>query len=280
MLGMSRVGIWAAWGVLVGNSAAAKAAIDATPSANEHAQMFSDLWGWMRVLCFWLLDLLQWLAGLTGSWGAAIILVAVLVRLVTYPLARRALVEQKRFNETQERLKPTLAHIKQNYKGGEQAERIIELYKENKVNPAAGMKPLLIVLLQLPIFIALFQILRQAPELRNVSFLWLADLSQPDHAFALGIPLPWFGGYFNVMPLIMVATIMLAAMTAPGEAQGSSARKRHWITGLMALVFFIAFYSFPAGLVLYWITTNLLHVAQQLLVSAPSSSAPVAVTRE
>lgn len=242
--------------------------------------MFSDLWGWMRVLCFWLLDLLQWLASFTGSWGAAIILVAVLVRLVTYPLARRALVEQKRFNETQERLKPTLAEIKQSYKGGEQAERIIDLYREHKVNPAAGIKPLLIVLLQLPVFIALFQILRQAPELRNVPFLWLTDLSQPDRAFALGTQIPWFGSYFNVMPLIMVATIMLAAITAPGEGQGSSARKRHWISGLMALVFFVAFYSFPAGLVLYWITTNLLHVLQQLLVSAPSSSHHVAVTRE
>lgn len=242
--------------------------------------MFSDLWGWMRTLCFWLLDLLQWLASLTGSWGAAIILVAVLVRLVTYPLARRALVEQKRFNETQEKLKPKLAEIKQNYKGGEQAERIIDLYKEHEVNPAAGIKPLLIVLLQLPVFIALFQILRQTPELRGVPFLWLADLSQPDHAFGLGIQVPWFGGYLNVMPLIMAATIMLAAITAPGEAHGASSRKKHWISGLMALVFFVAFYSFPAGLVLYWITTNLLHVLQQLLVSRQGRSGHVALKSE
>lgn len=276
----ARLGRWSASGSLVSGCVVAKAANVAAPLSNEHSQMFSELWEWMRVLCFWLLALLRWLAGLTGSWGAAIILVAVLVRLVTYPLARRALVEQKRFNETQERLKPTLAHIKQNYKGGEQAERIIDLYREHKVNPAAGMKPLLIVLLQLPIFIALFQILRQAPELRNAPFLWLADLSQPDHAFAFGTQIPWFGSYFNVMPLIMVATIMLAAITAPGEGRGSSARKRHWISGLMASVFFIAFYSFPAGLVLYWITTNLLHVMQQLLVSARGSSTHTAATRE
>lgn len=242
-----------------------------TPPGTERSLMFADLWGWMRTLCFWLLDLLQWFAGLTGSWGAAIILVAVLVRLVTYPVARRVLVEQKRFNEMQERLKPALAEIKSNYKGGEQAERIIDLYKEHRINPAAGIKPLLIVLLQLPIFIALFQILRQAPELRGVPFLWLPDLSQPDHALALGVQLPWFGSYLNVMPLIMAGTIILAAITAPGEGQGPSTKKRHWISGLMALVFFVAFYSFPAGLVLYWVITNLLHVAQQLLVRAPGS---------
>lgn len=266
----ARIGVVCA--ALASGSAIAKAVTVAASDVGERSQMFSDLWGWMRVICFWLLDLLQWLAGLTGSWGVAIILVAVLVLLVTYPLARRALAEQKRFNETQERLKPTLAKIKQNYKGGEQAERIIDLYKEHKVNPAAGVKPLLIVLLQLPIFIALFQILQQAPELRGVSFLWIADLSQPDHAVALGTQLPWFGSYFNVMPLIMVGTIMLAAITTPGDVQRSSARKRLWISALMALVFYVAFYSFPAGLVLYWVTTNLLHVAQQLLASARGGS--------
>jgi YidC/Oxa1 family membrane protein insertase len=271
---------WLAWALFASGCAVARAADAAAPPGTERSLMFTDLWGWMRTLCFWLLDLLQWLAGLTGSWGMAIILVAVLVRLATYPVARRVLVEQKRFNEMQERLKPALAEIKNNYKGGEQAERIIDLYKEHKVNPAAGIKPLLIVLLQLPVFIALFQILRQAPELRGVSFLWLADLSQPDHAFALGTQLAWFGGYLNVMPLIMAGTIMLAAITAPGEGHGSSAKKRHWISGLMAVVFFIAFYSFPAGLVLYWITTNLLHVAQQLLVSAPGSPAHAPVTPE
>lgn len=275
-----RFGMRVICGALASGSAMTKAAAVAVPVTDERSQMFSDLWGWMRVVCFWLLDLLKWLAGLTGSWGGAIILLAVLVLLVTYPLARRALAEQKRFNETQERLKPTLAEIKQNYKGGEQAERIIDLYREHKVNPAAGVKPLLIVLLQLPIFIALFQILQQAPELRGVSFLWIADLSQPDHAFALGTQLPWFGSYLNVMPLIMVGTIMLAAITTPGDVQRSSARKRLWISALMALVFYIAFYSFPAGLVLYWVTTNLLHVAQQLLVSERNGSPDAVAPRE
>jgi YidC/Oxa1 family membrane protein insertase len=264
--------VWLAASLLLIFTAVTRASNLPAATTSERVQMFSGLWSWMRTLCFWLLDLLRWLAHMTGSWGLAIILVAVLVRLVTYPFARRALVEQKRFNEMQLRLKPALAAIKRDYKGGEQSERIIDLYREHKVNPAAGVKPLLIVLLQLPVFIALFQILKQAPELRGVSFLWIDDLSQPDRLFALGMRLPWFGEYFNVMPGIMVGTIMMAAITAPGENSGGDpGHKRMWASGLMALVFFVIFYAFPAGLVLYWIIVNLLHVAQQMLVNARAS---------
>ena len=235
--------------------------------------LFSGLWGWMRTLCFWLLDLLQWLAALTGNWGVAIILVAVLVRVFTYPFARRALRQQKHFNEIQAKLAPKLKEIKQNYKGGEQSERIIELYEDHNVSPSAGMKPLLMVLLQLPIFIALFQILDQAPELRGESFLWIKDLSQPDRLIAIGTQLPWFGSYLNVMPVILAATIVLVAFTTPGENDNSASRKRHYISAAMAVSFFVIFYSFPAGMVLYWIMANLLHMAQQMLVARKGSDA-------
>jgi YidC/Oxa1 family membrane protein insertase len=259
-------------GLLLACAGMAQAAESADPSA-----MFSGLWGWMRMLCLWLLDLLQWLAAFTHSWGAAIILLAVLVRLFTYPFARRALAEQKRFNEAHRKLEPTLREIKQQYKGGEQSERIIALYDEHGVNPMAGVKPLLIVLLQLPVFIALFQILRQAPDLHGARFLWIPDLSQPDRLFSLGTALPWFGDAFNLLPILLTATIMLSALSVPGESQHDTGRrKRLLVTGAMAAVFFVMFYSFPAGLVLYWISANLLHVVQQRLAARP---APVGVTR-
>ncbi|MFZ2235499.1 MAG: YidC/Oxa1 family membrane protein insertase [Dokdonella sp.] len=256
-----------AWMVLVllGITSSVRAGVLA-PEAGRDV-MFSGLWGWMQTLCFWLLDLLQWLAALTGNWGVAIILVAVLVRAFTYPFARRALRQQKHFNEIQAKLAPKLKEIRQTCKGGEQSERIIELYEDHNVSPSAGMKPLLMVLLQLPIFIALFQILEQAPELRGASFLWLKDLSQPDHLIAIGMQLPWFGSYLNVMPLVLAATIVLATFTAPGDGANAASRKRHYIAAAMAVSFFVIFYSFPAGMVLYWIMANVLHVAQQLLVA-------------
>ena len=247
----------------------------AAPMASAHAlaapaaaaPMFAGMWGWMRTLCYWLLDLLRWLESITGNWGVAIILVAVLIRVVTYPFARRALYEQKRFNEAQRLLAPRLREIKQNYRGGEQSERIIALYKQHKVNPAAGVKPLLILLVQLPVFIALFQILRQAPELRQAPFLWVADLSQPDRLLPMGIHLPWLGSYLNILPVLMVGSILLATFTAPKDPEATSSLRRWLATAAMAIVFFVLFYNFPAGLVLYWVTVNLLQVAQQLLVT-------------
>lgn len=229
--------------------------------------LFPGMWGWMRTLCTWLLELLRFLAGVTGNWGVAIILLAVLVRLVLYPFARRALREQKHFNEIQSILKPQLAQIKARYRGGEQAEHIEELYRAHDLSPAAGMKPLLLVLLQLPILVALFQILLHAPDLRNAGFLWIGDLSQPDHLAPLGVSMPWFGAFLNILPFALAASTMLGAFFIPGENDHAVARKALWIGLAMAVVFFVLFYSFPAGLVLYWIATNLLAAGQQAIVA-------------
>ena len=233
----------------------------------DPAAMFPGMWGWMRTLCTWLLDLLQFLAGTTGNWGVAIILLALLVRLALHPFARRALREQKRFNETQQTLKPLLADIKARYRGGEQAEHIEELYRAHGVSPAAGMKPLLLVLLQLPILIALFQILLHAPDLKGAGFLWIDDLSQPDRLAPLGMSLPWFGSYLNILPFALAASTMVGAFFIPGERDRAAMRKVAWASTAMALVFFVLFYSFPAGLVLYWTATNLLAAGHQALVA-------------
>ncbi len=235
--------------------------------------LFEGLWGWMQALCLFLLKVLDVLAALTGSWGLAIILLALLVRLVLYPFARRALFEQKRFNEAHAKLKPQLDAIKANYRGAEQAERLDDLYREHKLNPAAGMKPLLLVLVQLPILVALFQILLKAPELRGVPFLGIADLSQPDRFAVLGADLPWFGAWLNLLPFVLAGTLVLGGLFVPGEHDAQAARKRLWITGAMALVFFVLFYSFPSGLVIYWIATNLLAFAQQWLVASREKAA-------
>jgi YidC/Oxa1 family membrane protein insertase len=229
--------------------------------------MFPGMWGWMRTLCTWLLELLRLLADATGNWGVAIILLALLVRLVLYPFARRALREQKRFNQTQQTLKPLLADIKARYRGGEQAEHIEELYRAHGVSPAAGMKPLLLVLLQLPILFALFQILLHAPDLKNAPFLWIDDLSRPDRLAPLGTSLPWFGSSLNILPFALAASTMLGALFIPGEGDRGVLRKALWASAAMALVFFVLFYSFPAGLVLYWTATNLLAAGQQAIVA-------------
>lgn len=237
-------------------------------------EMFPHLWGWMQALCIWLLDLLRWLHGLVGNWGVAIVVLSVLVRLALYPFARRALLSQKRYNEAYERLKPELQQIKRDYKGGEQSERILALYKSHELSPVAGVKPLLIVMLQLPIFIALFQILEHATELKDASFLWIADLSRPDQIGYFGFSIPWMGNQLSALPIVLAITVVLAGVVVPGDQKGTPAhRKRVWGSAIMAFAFLVIFYPFPAGLMVYWITNNILQFVQQLVAGHSFSRA-------
>ena len=231
--------------------------------------LFPGLWQWMRYLCFGLLWLLEVLFALIPSWGLAIIALAVLVRLAMYPLARRALAGQHAFAEVQRKIQPEITEIKQNFKGGEQSERILQLYEKQGVSPLAGLKPLLIVLVQIPVFIALFHVLGQAFELREASFLWIDTLAEPDRLFSIGFELPLFGAYFNLLPVLLAATTLMTLKLSPAPAADAAAQRRQNVfLVLMAVGFFLVFYPFPSGMVLYWTAANLLHIAQSRLTSA------------
>ncbi len=228
--------------------------------------LFPGLWQWMRYLCFGLLWLLEVLFALIPSWGLAIITLALLVRLAMYPLAKRALAGQHAFAEVQRRIQPEIAEIKQRYKGGEQSERVLQLYEKHGVSPLAGLKPLLIVLVQIPVFIALFHVLGQAFELREASFLWIDTLAEPDRLFSFGFELPLFGAYFNLLPVLLAATTLMTLKLSPAPAADAAAQRRQNVfLVIMALGFFLVFYPFPSGMVLYWTAANLLHIAQSRL---------------
>jgi YidC/Oxa1 family membrane protein insertase len=231
--------------------------------------LYSESWGWMRVLTLGLMHVLVAIQNIIGNWGLAIIFLAVMVRIALHPLAKRALASQKRFIALQEKIKPQLVEIKSKYKGGEQSERILRLYEKNQTNPFAGLKPLLIVLLQLPIFVALYHLLGQLFELRDEAFLWIATLAEPDKLFSLGVDLPLFGPYFNLLPTLLalstIASIKLSPAPAPASDTESSVRQNIFLV-FVTLVFFLLFYSFPSGIVLYWTAANLLHLAHVLYV--------------
>lgn len=227
--------------------------------------LFSGLWSWIRWLPLGIMHLLNLLHDLVGSWGIAIILLAVLVRLVMHPVAKNAMTAQKKFIAVQKKIQPELNAIKKEFKGGEQSERILQLYERHKVSPLAGLKPLLIVLVQLPIFISLYHLLGQAFELRTAAFLWMDTLAEPDQLFPFGVDLPFFGSYFNLLPVLMSVSTLLSIKLSPAPAADAKASFRQNIMlGLMTLGFFLLFYSFPSGMVLYWTMANLLHLAYGL----------------
>lgn len=235
----------------------------APPSLDYSPLLFQNLWSWMRHLSLGLMWALAALHTLIPSWGLAICLLAVLVRLLLYPLGRWAMSSQQRFAEVQAEISPKIREIKQNYRGGEQSERILQLYEARGVSPLAGLKPLLIVLIQLPVFVALFHVLGQVFEFRDASFLWMQSLAEPDRLFAFGVNLPFFGAWFNLLPVLMAITTLASIKLSPAPAASAAEKRRqNLFLLLMAVVFFLLFYPFPSGMVLYWIMANLLYIAQ------------------
>ena len=240
-----------------------------TGGADFSGILFFGIWTWMAALCSGMLWVLKIIYGFVSNWGLSIILLAVLVRIVMYPFARKVLSSQKAFAEVQKIIQPEMQAIKKAYRGGEQSEKILELYKKHGVSPFAGLKPLLIVLMQLPIFIALFHVLGRAFELRSASFLWIENLAEPDQLFIMGFNLPFFGEYFNVLPVLMAITTLLTIKMSPAPAVDKSGRFwQNFFLIFVAIAFFLLFYTFPSGMVLYWTMANVLHLLQQIIVES------------
>ncbi|TWI66069.1 YidC/Oxa1 family membrane protein insertase [Desulfobotulus alkaliphilus] len=229
--------------------------------------LFSSLWQWMRLLVLGMMHLLYAIHGLVMNWGVSILILALLVRLAIHPVAKKAMESQRRFAELQKEMKPRIRAIKEKYRGGEQSERILHVYERYGVSPLAGLKPLVIVGIQIPVFIALFHLLGQAFELRSAGFLWITSLSEPDRLFSFGRDLPFFGTCFNLLPLLMSLTNLLSIKfsPAPADTEKSTWKNKAGLI-LLALGFFLLFYSFPSGMVLYWTMANLLHLAHTLWI--------------
>jgi len=227
----------------------------------------SGLWGWMDWICQGVLRLLIFIHLVIPNWGLSIIFLALIVRVVLYPLSVKAMKSQMKFVSAQKEMLPELKEIKKNFKGGEQSERILQLYKKHQVSPFAGLKPLGIVLIQLPILIALFQVLGTAEELRNAGFLWINSLAQPDKLFSFGYNIPLLGGYFNLLPFLMAGFTLLSFKLAPSPtAEPKDERLQNVFLVGMTLMFFFLFYSFPAGMVLYWTFANIFHIVQHWIM--------------
>ncbi|MFQ5995261.1 MAG: YidC/Oxa1 family insertase periplasmic-domain containing protein [Acidiferrobacterales bacterium] len=221
--------------------------------------LFSGLWVWMRAISLGLLFLLTALYSLVGNYGVAIALLAVAVKILMWPLTKIADRWQQQVNETQSRLQPQIKEIKASHKGAEQTERIVELYKQEHVHPLYALKSLFGFLIQIPIFIAAFYMLNENFGLSGVSLAWVDDLSKPDHLARLPFQIPFFGGYLNLLPFIMTTVTLLASWLYDAPTLSAELQRRQRLNlYIVAFVFFVLFYTFPAGMVFYWTCTNLI----------------------
>jgi len=198
-------------------------------------------YGWLTILAKPLYWLLEKIHGFVGNWGWAIVLLVVLIKAAFYWLnasAYRSMAKMKAINprvmELRERLKDKPQLMQQ---------EMMRIYREEKVNPLGGCFPILI---QIPVFIALYWVLLSSVEMRNAPWVgWIADLSSPD---------PYY-----ILPLVMAVTTVFQTALNPLPPDPLQA-KLMW---MMPVVFSVMFFFFPAGLVLYWITNNILTIAQQ-----------------
>lgn len=202
-------------------------------------------YGWFTILAkplFWVLDQLH---KLIGNWGWSIVALVVLLKAAFYGLnasAYRSMAKMKAVNpkimEMRERLKDKPQQLQQ---------EMMRIYKEEKVNPLGGCLPIVV---QMPVFIALYWVLLSSVEMRNAPWIgWITDLSVKDPLY--------------ILPIVMTGTTLLQTWLNPTPPDPLQARMM-WI---MPLVFSVMFFIFPAGLVLYWITNNLLSIAQQYVIN-------------
>jgi YidC/Oxa1 family membrane protein insertase len=190
---------------------------------------------------FWLLDYINsWL----GNWGWSIIVLTLLIKLVFYKLSETSYRSMAKMRAVQ----PRLLSLKERYAGDKQKmnQALMELYKKEKINPLGGCLPIVI---QIPVFISLYWALLESVELRQAPFiLWIQDLSTKD---------PYF-----VLPLLMGVTMVIQQKLNPTPLDPVQAK----VMMVLPIVFTVFFAFFPAGLVLYWFTNNLLSIAQQWVI--------------
>ncbi len=201
-----------------------------------------------------LLLALSWLARLTGSYGVAIVLFSI---GITTLLAPFTLLSFKSMRKMQE-LKPQIDQIMAKHKNDQPraSREMFALYKQHRVSPLSGCLPML---MQLPIFIALFQGLSHFVHLRGQGFLWIKDLSLPDQIATLPVSLPLLGAQVNLLPILMAALMYfqsrLTQVSMPSQQDNPMAKA---MSGpFMSVIFGLMFYSFPSGLVLYWMMNSL-----------------------
>ncbi len=202
-------------------------------------------YGWLTILAKPLYWLLEKIHGFVSNWGWSIVLLVVLIKAAFYWLnatAYRSMAKMKAINprimEMRERLKNNPQQMQQ---------EMMKIYREEKVNPLGGCFPIMI---QIPVFIALYWVLLSSVEMRNAPWVgWINDLSTPD---------PYF-----ILPAVMTLTTLLQTALNPTPPDPMQA-KLMWF---MPLIFSVMFFFFPAGLVLYWITNNILSIAQQWVIN-------------
>lgn len=218
-------------------------------------------WGWYGVIAKPLFLAMHWLNdNFVHNYGWSIVIITIAINLVLLPLRLKSMKSQRKMQA----LQPKLAAINAKYKGismrdprkAQQNQEVMEFYKKEGVNPMGGCLPMLV---QLPLIYAFYKVLAVTIEMRGAHWLWISDLSQPEQ-----LPI-------HVLPIIMIVSQFFMQKMTPSPGMDPQQAK---MMQFMPLLFGVMFYNFSAGLVLYWLTSNLVGIAQQWAVNRMMPAPP------
>ena len=228
--------------------------------------MHISYYSWFEFIARPMVMLLNWLKSICGSYGIAIILLTLIVRILFWPVTQKANSSMRRMQKLQPKIKALQEQYKETpmdtpddtaRKKAELNQKMMELYRVEKVNPVGGCLP---ILLQIPVFIALYSALDSAVELRNVPFLWCTDLSRPD---LVGPTLPFalpFIGQVGLHPLVIAMTVLMIVQQKMTPSAADSTQQKMMM--LMPVIMLFMFYNLPSGLTLYWTVSQIFSILQ------------------
>ena len=227
-------------------------------------------WQWLSSVSWLVYSIMILLYSLIPNYGVVVVLFAILIKLVTYPLMAKQLRSSKKMQE----ISPLMNQIKVKYKNNPtvQQQKMAALFQEHKINPLAGCLPLLI---QMPVLMSVFMVFRNTIEFRGESFfLWINDLSAADTLFVVGgIPI-------NVLPFLMsfsmYYTMKLSSATQPAGGDPAQEATQQMMKYMFPGMMFFLFYAFPSGLNLYYLCFNIMQIIQQKIINSEATQDPVA----
>ena len=217
--------------------------------------------GWFDWLASPLEQLLNFSNKYIKNYGIAIIIITILIRILFLPLTVKSMMSMKKMQSKMALLKPKLDEIKEKFKDDKstQNSEIMKLYSKEGMNPLSSLSGCLPMLIQLPVFVALYNVLLYSLDLRHTSFMWISDLSSPENLFDI------FGIPFRALPLIMgISWYITQKMTPPNPGADEFQTK---IFQYMPILFTVMFWGLPSGLILYWTISNIISIFQQIYIN-------------
>jgi YidC/Oxa1 family membrane protein insertase len=207
-----------------------------------------------------LIQILDWIYRLVHNWGWTIILFSIFISLLLYPLS----LQQMRSMKQMQALQPKIEELRKVHKDNPQKlnKEMMDLYRIHKVNPLGGCLPLI---LQIPVFFALYQAMIRSIALKGAHFLWIRDLSQPDRLFAFTAIGPV--KEINLLPILMTAIMLVQQKLSMSAVSGAVNEQQKIMTIIMPVMFLFIFYNMPAGLVLYWLINSSIMLVNQFKIN-------------